>query len=248
MLADFESRWGDKDDSIWAATGEHGMKRGVRGRHVGIHPVFLVAAALDPRFKRMVFPEQAGRGFRFDGNTKLRIESEIIRLLVAAKREMDVTAVDGTAGSGRATQVGGDSGGGGGGDDNDKDDDPWKDFNDSPDSEPISTEKDPVLECKQEWERFKSTKGIDPKDCPLEWWRIFKKEFPTVAHLARSFLAAQATSAPTERIFSRAERIISKFRTRLDPVVASDTHFVAENIDWFHAEMEQQLHQGTVNP
>ena len=158
---------------------------------------------------------------------------------------MGVTAVDNTAGSGRAAQVGG-GGGGGGGDDNDKDDDPWKDCNDAPDSEPISTERDPALECKQEWERFKNTKGIDPKGCPLKWWRIFKKEFPTVAHLARSFLAAQTTSAPTERIFSRAERIISKFRTRLDPVVASDTHCVAENIDWFHAELEQ-LH-GTVNP
>ena len=93
----------------------------------------------------------------------------------------------------------------------------------------------------QEWDRYKETPGIRFKDsCPLDWWRDRKEKFPTIAFLERQFLAAQATSAPTERIFSRASRIISQLRTRLDPTIASQTHFVAENIDWFYAELEKE--------
>ena len=121
----------------------------------------------------------------------------------------------------------------------DKDDDSFMDFDDEATASPLDG-TNPKLECKQEWDRFKETPGIRSKDCPLDWWRDRKEKFPTIAFLARQFLAAQATSAPTERIFSRASRIISQLRTRLDPTIASQTHFVAENIDWFYAELEKE--------
>ena len=49
----------------------------------------------------------------------------------------------------------------------------------------------------------------------LEWWRKNKEDFPLVAFVARSILSAQASSAETERLFSTAGYIISKYRTRL---------------------------------
>jgi flagellin-specific chaperone FliS len=67
----------------------------------------------------------------------------------------------------------------------------------------------------------------------LEWWRKNRVFYPTLAVLARKYLAIQATSASSKRIFSRAQRIISNLRTRLDPEMAGKILFVAENLEWY---------------
>ena len=51
---------------------------------------------------------------------------------------------------------------------------------------------------------------------PLDWWRANHHKFPLHAQLARIHLATQATSAPSERVFSVASRCISKVRTNMD--------------------------------
>jgi hypothetical protein len=40
----------------------------------------------------------------------------------------------------------------------------------------------------------------------LEWWRRKAAEYPSVARIARKYLAIQASSAPSERVFSCAKR------------------------------------------
>jgi hypothetical protein len=52
---------------------------------------------------------------------------------------------------------------------------------------------------------------------PLAWWRENKARFPCLAHVARTLLAAQATSAASERVFSAAGNIASKLRNTLTP-------------------------------
>ena len=74
---------------------------------------------------------------------------------------------------------------------------------------------------------------------PLEWWKRNQKKISTLAGLARMYLAIQATSAPTERVFSVASRVISKFRTSLDPEMAGMLFYVAENFEWYEKEMEK---------
>ena len=139
----------------------------------------------------------------------------MIDLLVNAKEEIDMVAMNDMVCDGGVAQ------GVGGG----KDDDSFMDFdNEASVSSPLLLDgTNPRLECEQEWDRFKETPGIRSKDCPLDWWRDRKGKFPTISFLARQFLAAQATSAPTERIFSRASRIISQLRTCLDSTISSKT-------------------------
>jgi hypothetical protein len=55
---------------------------------------------------------------------------------------------------------------------------------------------------------------------PLEWWRKHATQLPTLAALARRYLAVQATSAECERVFSLAGLILSKRRLRLNGSLA----------------------------
>ena len=66
---------------------------------------------------------------------------------------------------------------------------------------------------------------------PLKWWKQNQGHFPILARLARVYLAVQATSAPSERVFSVASRLIAARRTRLDPNIAGKALYVSENWD-----------------
>ena len=88
---------------------------------------------------------------------------------------------------------------------------------------------------------------------PLEWWKEKTVYFPILSSLAKVYLALQATSATSERVFSVASRLIEKRRSsRLDPELAGKMLFVAENWEWHEklqdmvvlvlaAEQEQEL-------
>ncbi|KAJ4949074.1 hypothetical protein JOQ06_020592 [Pogonophryne albipinna] len=55
-----------------------------------------------------------------------------------------------------------------------------------------------------------------PKDKnPFQWWKENETKFPSLAVVARSYLAAPATSTPSERLFSAAGNIVSKKRASL---------------------------------
>ena len=59
------------------------------------------------------------------------------------------------------------------------------------------------------------------RDCddadPLSFWTIYQKQFPILAPVARRVLAAPATSASTERLFSASGRVCTFDRARLKP-------------------------------
>lgn len=65
---------------------------------------------------------------------------------------------------------------------------------------------------------------------PLKWWSVNEGKFPLVAKLAIVFLAIPATSAPSERVWSRASQVLSIKRASLDPAIASRIMFIRENI------------------
>ena len=65
---------------------------------------------------------------------------------------------------------------------------------------------------------------------PLQWWRLNQTRFPRLACLAERYLAIQATSAPSERLFSAAGLTIAKDRARLLPNNAAMLIFLHDNL------------------
>jgi hypothetical protein len=85
---------------------------------------------------------------------------------------------------------------------------------------------------------------------PLGWWKQNCVRYPCAANLARKFLAIPATSAPSERIWSRAGRILSLRRARLKEEVVGHMMLIKENLRLLHKhycqlaknEKEKHLH------
>ncbi len=68
----------------------------------------------------------------------------------------------------------------------------------------------------------------------LEWWKRNELKYPCLARLARLYLAVPATSAPSERIWSRASRILTFKRANPKPKVAQRIMFTKENLGILH--------------
>lgn len=93
--------------------------------------------------------------------------------------------------------------------------------------------------CEVEWKRYMSVGDLEEKDCPLQWWKENENDFKSLSILARKFLAVQATSAPSERVFSHAALIISNRRNRLSSEMAGKLFYVSENIDWYEEQLRE---------
>ena len=60
------------------------------------------------------------------------------------------------------------------------------------------------------------TSPLAPEDInPLHYWRKYKMQFPGLSKLARKYLSSPATSAASERAFSKAGLVYSDQRKRL---------------------------------
>lgn len=64
---------------------------------------------------------------------------------------------------------------------------------------------------------------------PLDWWKKHAASFELLAALAFVYLAIPATSAPSERIWSRAAIILTCKRSKLKPEVAQSMMLLKEN-------------------
>ena len=63
----------------------------------------------------------------------------------------------------------------------------------------------------------------------LEWWKIHTGRYPRVEALARRRLSTQASSATSERSFSKSGRIVKKERMSLTPTHVDQLSLLAWN-------------------
>lgn len=65
--------------------------------------------------------------------------------------------------------------------------------------------------------RYRIQMPADEDADPLHWWASHAGAFPSIALLARRYLATPATSVPCERLFSKAGNIVDKKRSAMTP-------------------------------
>ncbi len=71
---------------------------------------------------------------------------------------------------------------------------------------------------------------IDGDDDPLQWWKMNSKKLPLLCQLSRRYLAIQASSSPSERLFSKAGQVSTPARAQLKPEKVDKLVFLAENL------------------
>jgi hypothetical protein len=187
--------------------------RGHRQRVKGFEPSHLIAAVLDPRSKHLP---------SFDDQTKASIHS-MVKAEMNILRESELS--DSTDNSDFAQ--------------------PSRcsstmaaifDDSDSFESElytrdTIDKELSRYLGMKKLPYYYKSLDGKELMNNPLEWWRILVADFPILAVMAKKYLCIPATSAPVERLFSRAGLPSTEKRNRLSEDVSADLIFLNANWD-----------------
>jgi hypothetical protein len=228
LLDDFEKRYLKRTEPVFAA-----HVRRESGRYVGLQRETVLASAFDPRTKhlRPFIPENE-HDVIWKEVLAMMIEVKEAAVGVA-------TAVDGGGQAGQgpaigvATVIDNDSGRPvqrariHTSHDNDDDDgmDLFEDLiqyqqegaaNDAP-----PTPGQIEMSCRDELMRYRNEVGLAmfrdtqdgtrPKEFadPLQWWEEHKSLFPTIHVLSQRFLSIPATSAPSERLWSLASRIIT---------------------------------------
>jgi len=83
----------------------------------------------------------------------------------------------------------------------------------------------------RELNMFLSEPPISRTACPLRWWANNQANYANIASVARRLLSVPATSVAKERLFSRAEDIMSKKRNQLAPSKADRIIFLMDNLE-----------------
>jgi hypothetical protein len=214
MLEKMEAVFGDLTDPYHET-----VVRGARNRQVGFNKAVMKAHALDARYKTLGDLPKASKAKIWKGILKEMLELEgdqppsarsPPRKKRAPNREGEEDLMNHFAHA-YAQQ-----------DDENTD-------GDSEDSTSLWEEQ-----CKGELRRYKAMKPALMDENPLEWWRKHHHIFPILWLLAQIYLALPATSAPSERAFSKGGLIITALRNRLTPSNVEDLHFLGSNFQFLY--------------
>lgn len=94
----------------------------------------------------------------------------------------------------------------------------------------VSLHQSEVEKIEAELATYLLTPEVDPDTDPLEWWKRHELSFPRLCNLAKKYLSIQATSAPSERVFSVGGSIVTCHRACLRPEVVDRLIFLAKNV------------------
>ena len=92
----------------------------------------------------------------------------------------------------------------------------------------------PRVVVMNEWEVYKAVEvteeTVQRLGRPLAWWRQNQLLYPHLAKLARKYLAVQASTAASERLFSQAGVVVTSNRNRMSGDTAADITILPESI------------------
>ncbi len=95
---------------------------------------------------------------------------------------------------------------------------------DEADEGTLGREQDAIVSIERQIEgeisKYQTLSYLKITSDPLLWWKQKQFQFPILSCLAQKYLCIPATEAPSERIFSTASLLLSKFRNRMDPDLA----------------------------
>ena len=235
LLKDLKKRWFTSGIDIFNGK----VRRGEMNRQIGFHPVFIMATALDPRFKNLIglkegeknqvwecilhemievqdskkyggLPEHAENSTAFcnEGNLSKKRQARVPSTSSAAKakkRNHRLKLIQGGSTNQSNRQLGG--------------------------QEKLQQELANYQAIFQIPLLIENEEGDEMHNCALEWWKkVGSVNYPTLAKLAQVYLAAQATSAASERIFSKASYILQARRNRMDAESAGNLLFMRSSL------------------
>lgn len=82
-----------------------------------------------------------------------------------------------------------------------------------------------------EFEDFTEQKNVPRETDVLLWWKMHASEFPVLAILARQYLAIPASSAASERLFSRLKLVATTARQNMSPETLCMLLFVNQHLN-----------------
>jgi len=244
MGQDLTERWGDPQ---FPWNGGR-VARGNLQRQVGIHPNYILATALDPRFKHLKGIDESQhediKDHLVGEMVKARKQKHSIEMLTKVNQCSEVVsssvAAPAAAANKRRNMTKEKSSTGG----------MFARYaktryaavppTTSEVSDNIGFDVNEVrLESRQELERFISSPGLymvkedneNELEDPFAWWALKKTNFPNVWRLAKFYLGIPATSVNSERCFSFSNRLLSASRTCIQANTAEETFFVHRNLD-----------------
>ena len=81
-----------------------------------------------------------------------------------------------------------------------------------------------------EFKQYTKYPVIDGDEDPLKYWKRCELELPLLSQLAKRYLSIQASSSPSERLFSKAGLVSTPARAQLKPEKVDMLVFLAENL------------------
>ena len=242
LLFDFRERWKQDNASQYLVGDVITRGRGIR--QVGLHPLAAFASALDPRTKFLKAYSKEDRIKIWAGLHNKAMEHcllpggvvEFAQKHVIKNTIQDKGASDSLSRHAKITRnknffnMGQES---------EEDED-----NEGTMGEEADAVTNIAMQIESEITKYKSWSALtffevdddgttEVHADPLLWWKEKQFQLPILSCLARKYLCIPATEAPSERIFSTASLLLSKFRNRMDPDLAGRMVFIKKNYEWY---------------
>ena len=71
---------------------------------------------------------------------------------------------------------------------------------------------------------------VNGDDDSLCWWKLNNHKLPMLGQLARRYLAIQATSSPSKKLFSKTGQVSTSANAQLKPEKVDQLVFLADNL------------------